>query len=60
MLSYLSDPNAFRFEDGYIHPPEGPGLGLDIDESTVRSRATPQLVWENPLWYNDDGSISEW
>lgn len=60
MLSYLSDPNAFRFEDGYIHPPEGPGLGLDIDESTVRSRATPQLDWENPLWYNDDGSISEW
>jgi galactonate dehydratase len=60
MLSYLSDPNAFRFEDGYIHPPEGPGLGLDIDESTVRNREAPQLDWENPIWYNDDGSITEW
>ena len=60
LLSYLTDPDVFQFEDGYIHPPDGHGLGIEIDESTVRQRNTPNLDWENPLWHQDDGSIAEW
>lgn len=30
--------NAIRVEDGYIRPPETPGLGIDVDEELARSR----------------------
>ena len=26
-------PHAYRFEDGYLHPGDVPGLGVDIDET---------------------------
>ena len=37
-------PHAYRFEDGYLHPGEAPGHGVDIDEALaakypVRARA---------------------
>lgn len=60
LLRYLSDSDVFNFEDGYIEAPNKPGLGIEIDESTVRAHDEPQLNWENPLWYHDDGSIAEW
>jgi len=24
-----------RFEDGYIYPPEGPGLGVDVEDERL-------------------------
>ena len=27
-------PHAYRFEDGYLHPGETPGHGVDIDVAT--------------------------
>jgi L-alanine-DL-glutamate epimerase-like enolase superfamily enzyme len=26
----------FRIEDGYFHVPDGPGLGVEIDEAALR------------------------
>src|SRR6202008_5184932 len=31
-------PNVLRPVDGYIAPPEGPGLGLEVDEAAVRAQ----------------------
>ena len=29
--------NSIRWEDGYVIPPEGPGLGIDFDEDLARA-----------------------
>jgi len=59
VLDYLADPAVFEYEDGYVDLPEGPGLGIDVDEATVRERAG-DVDWHNPVWRHDDGSVAEW
>lgn len=34
-LKILNQPYVYKFEDGYIHIPQGPGLGLDLDEDAI-------------------------
>ena len=36
-------PNVLRPVDGYIPLPEGPGLGLDVDEAAVRAERGKQF-----------------
>jgi galactonate dehydratase len=51
---------SFVVEDGYIFVPEGPGLGIEIDEDIVRERSY-EGDWDTPrLVHEDDGSIAEW
>jgi galactonate dehydratase len=60
MLDYLNDTSIFDVSDGgFVDLPAGPGLGLDIDEATVRERAEskPRLL---PTWRHEDGSVAEW
>jgi galactonate dehydratase len=59
-LAYLEDRSVFAFEDGYVDLPDGPGLGIEIDESVVRDRAGTAGDWHNPVWRHDDGSVAEW
>ncbi len=59
MLDYLADPSVFDYEGGYIDIPEGPGLGIEIDEAAVRERAG-DVNWHNPVWRHADGSVAEW
>jgi galactonate dehydratase len=59
VLDYLADPTVFDYEDGYVSLPDGPGLGVDIDEDVVRERAGSD-DWHNPVWRRDDGSVAEW
>ena len=37
LLDYLKDPRCSRYENGYVNIPDGPGLGIEIDESTCAS-----------------------
>ena len=30
-----------RYENGYLYPPEGPGLGIELNEAAVEKYATP-------------------
>lgn len=60
VLDYLADPGVFEYHDGYIDLPDGPGLGIDIDEETVRAQAEHDVDWHNPIWTLDDGSVAEW
>ena len=59
-LTLLEDPTVFGFTDGYVTAPEGPGLGITIDEERVRERAEHDVMWHNPVWHHDDGSLAEW
>jgi galactonate dehydratase len=60
LLDYLTDPTVFKYEDGYVKIPSGPGLGIEINEDHVRKMAAIGHNWKNPIWRHKDGSIAEW
>ncbi|WP_198403858.1 galactonate dehydratase [Aquimarina aggregata] len=60
LTDYLKDPDVFRLKDGCVPLPTAPGLGIEIDEDKVREAAIKGHDWKNPIWRNDDGSITEW
>jgi galactonate dehydratase len=59
VLDYLADPAVFDYHDGFVDLPESPGLGIELDEAVVESRAG-DVDWHNPVWRHDDGSVAEW
>ncbi|MEI4485105.1 galactonate dehydratase [Frigidibacter sp. MR17.14] len=60
LLDYLVDPSVFRYADGAVAIPTGPGLGIKIDEAAVIRAAGQGHRWRNPLWRHADGSVAEW
>lgn len=60
ILDYLTDQNVFKYEDGYVNIPKGPGLGIEVNEDIVRKLAETSHNWRNPVWRHKDGSIAEW
>lgn len=47
-----------RFADGYVLPPESPGLGIEVDEAAVRAREYQEQ--DVPLLNHRDGAIADW
>ena len=35
MIKKLLKKDPFKFEKGYLHVPDDPGLGIEIDEESV-------------------------
>lgn len=60
LLDYIRNQEVFRVKNGYISKPALPGLGIEIDEKKVRKMAAKGHDWKNPVWRNQDGSITEW
>ncbi|WP_163559130.1 galactonate dehydratase [Halomonas sp. NO4] len=60
VLDYLVDKSALAIEEGFCRIPEGPGLGVEINEAFVEERAAVGHRWRNPLWQHTDGSVAEW
>jgi galactonate dehydratase len=60
LLSYLVDPEPFRFVDGYAPRGDAPGLGITVDENAVRAADRTGHAWRNPVWRHADGSFAEW
>jgi galactonate dehydratase len=60
LLDYLITPEVFRYEEGYVNIPDGPGLGIEVNEEYVRERAAEGHRWRNPVWRHADGSFAEW
>lgn len=60
LLDYVNDPSVFAYEDGMVAIPEGPGLGIDVNEEYVIERAAEGHRWRNPVWRHKDGSFAEW
>ena len=60
LLDYVKDPAVFDYDKGYVKIPNGPGLGIEINEEYVRERAIVGHRWRNPIWRHADGSFAEW
>ncbi|HEY0668840.1 MAG TPA: enolase C-terminal domain-like protein, partial [Sphingobacteriaceae bacterium] len=60
LLDYLVDKSVFDYKDGYCSIPNGPGLGIEINENHVREMAKVGHNWHNPVWRHTDGSVAEW
>jgi len=54
---YLKQP--FTVRDGFIPLPDGPGLGIELDEEALAEKR--EHDWRNPETYDaDDGSVVDW
>jgi len=60
LLDYLVDRAPFAYQDGYVAMPDGPGLGIEINQAYVDERAIEGHRWRNPVWRHADGSVAEW
>ena len=57
---YLTPESRFKVQDGFLPIPQGPGLGIEIDEAVVAERAVAGHNWRAPVWRHADGSIADW
>ncbi|CAN5910524.1 galactonate dehydratase [soil metagenome] len=60
LLDYLVDPAVFAYKDGFVAIPQGPGLGIEVNEEMVVRMANDGHRWRNPVWRHADGSFAEW
>jgi galactonate dehydratase len=66
LLDYLANPSTLAPEEGYVDLPEGPGLGVELDEDAVRDAAVAEPDWgeatylQRETWRHEDGSVAEW
>ena len=51
-------PHGYRFADGYLHPSEEPGLGVDIDEELAAQY--PYRPASLPVNRLEDGTVHNW
>jgi mannonate dehydratase len=51
-------PHTYRYEDGYLHPSEEPGLGVDIDEELAAGY--PYRAASLPVNRLEDGTVHGW
>ncbi len=55
---YIVD--GFSTDGGAISIPDGPGLGIEINEAYVEEMSAEGHRWRAPVWRHQDGSIAEW
>lgn len=60
LMTFVRNPDVLTPVDGYLTIPQGPGLGVDIDEAAVRAADLDRHHWRNPVWRGPDGSFAEW
>jgi mannonate dehydratase len=51
-------PHAYRFAEGFMHPGEAPGLGVDIDEALAARHPYDRAYL--PVNRKEDGTIHSW
>ncbi|MDR0396511.1 MAG: galactonate dehydratase [Oscillospiraceae bacterium] len=60
-------PGQYRYcspwpsvKDGYVLPPQGPGLGMDVDEEALISACGDFKPRTQPMLRGRDGSVKDW
>ncbi len=59
LLDYVRDASVFAYAEGHVAIPQGPGLGITVNEEAVRRGAEVGHRWRAPVWRHDDGSFAE-
>jgi galactonate dehydratase len=59
---WVDNPTLFDYEaGGYLPVPDGPGLGVEIDEDALAAAVAGDAeAWAPPQWTHEDGSVAEW
>ena len=60
LTDYTLPGHGFTLTHGYLQIPNGPGLGIEVDEARVIEAAKTGHRWRAPVWRHADGSIAEW
>ncbi|MBS3813395.1 MAG: galactonate dehydratase [Candidatus Acetothermia bacterium] len=60
LTDYVVNAEVLTGENGYLSLPEGPGLGIELDESALAEVEGMGREWKNPVWRSEDGSLAEW
>jgi len=60
LLEFITDKSVLTAVDGFLPIPQGPGLGVTIDEAHVREVDKDRHRWRNPIWRTADGAFAEW
>jgi galactonate dehydratase len=60
LLNFCVNKEALSPVGGYLPVPEGPGLGVEIDEASVREANKERHRWRNPIFRTSDGAFAEW
>jgi galactonate dehydratase len=60
LLDYVGDPSVFAYCDGHVAIPQGPGLGIVLDEEALKRGVAMGHRWRPPVWRHPDGSLAEW
>jgi galactonate dehydratase len=58
--TYVAGGAGAALRDGFVAIPDGPGLGVEVDEAAVAEKAAQGHAWRAPVWRHADGSIAEW
>ena len=60
LTDYIRNNEVYRFTDGTVQIPTGPGLGIEMNEDYIGERVRVGHRWRNPIWRHEDGSFAEW
>jgi galactonate dehydratase len=60
LLTYVASPEVFTVQAGFLSIPEGPGLGVELNEVAIHEASQNKHRWRNPIWKHQDGSFAEW
>lgn len=60
LLDYLKNPSIYQYHSGFVDLIKAPGLGVEPDEERIKEASLKHVVWKNPLWFNEDGTVAEW
>lgn len=60
ITDYISNPEVWNVADGMLKLMDGPGLGIEIDESLVREATRECAAWRSSAFYGIDKEVREW
>jgi galactonate dehydratase len=60
LTSFTRNPEVWDVSGGYLELPQGPGLGIDIDEEQVRSASNDAKAWISPSFSGPGAELREW
>jgi len=55
---YLENPELFDHDGGLVDLPDGPGLGVAVDEDALQAHVDDEFEYVRTIWRTDDGAVT--